>query len=152
MRDITQRPPHRRRGWPSHHLASDAAPRSEQDEAADAGSAEAYAAYAAGADKEANEVLRSSSPARQRILATRWLIWLAWCAAPYPLSMLTTDTPGAQELSIARSAAIPPKDAPYPTLVGTAMTGRSTSPPITLGSAPSMPATATIALASARRS
>src|SRR5438477_13143270 len=111
MRDITQRPPHRRRGWPSH-LASDAAPRSEQDEAADAGSAEAYAAYAAGADREANEVLRSSSAARQRILATRWLIWLAWCAAPYPLSMLTTDTPGAQELSIVSSAARPLSEAP----------------------------------------
>src|SRR5439155_7113323 len=52
-----------------------------------------------------------------RIFATRWLIWLAWCAAPKPLSMLTTDTPGAHELSIARSAAMPPKDAPYPTLV-----------------------------------
>src|SRR5438874_879475 len=62
--------------------------------------------------------------------------------------MLTTDTPGAQELSIARRAAMPPKDAPYPTLVGTAITGRSTRPPITLGSAPSMPATATITLAS----
>src|SRR5207245_5100937 len=29
---------------------------------------------------------------------------------------VTTDTPGAHELSIARSAAMPPKDAPYPTL------------------------------------
>src|SRR5207244_12036261 len=64
------------------------------------------------------------------ILATRWLIWLAWCAAPYPLSMLTTDTPGAHELSIARSAAMPPKDAPYPTLVGPALTGQSTGAPV----------------------
>ena len=33
------------------------------------------------------------------------------------------------------------------TLVGTAITGQSTSPPITLASAPSIPATATIARA-----
>ena len=32
--------------------------------------------------------------------------------APYPLSMLTTVTPGAQELSIASSAASPPNEAP----------------------------------------
>ena len=32
--------------------------------------------------------------------------------APKPLSMLTTVTPGAQEFSIASSAATPPKDAP----------------------------------------
>ena len=37
-----------------------------------------------------------------------------------------------------------------PTLVGTAITGRSTSPPMTLGNAHSIPATATIALASPR--
>src|SRR2546425_526962 len=49
--------------------------------------------------------------------------------------MFTTDTPGAHEFSIASSAATPPKEAPYPTLVGTAITGRSTSPAITLGSA-----------------
>src|SRR5439155_26055983 len=82
-----------------------------------------------------------------RIFATRWLIWLAWCAGPKPLSMLTTDTPGAHELSIARSPAMPPKDAPYPTLVGPAITGRSTSPSITLRRAPSMPATTTLAFA-----
>ena len=39
----------------------------------------------------------------------------------------------AQELSIASRAATPPKLAPYPTLVGTAMTGAVTSPPMTLG-------------------
>src|ERR1041385_3657359 len=66
---------------------------------------------------------------------------LAAAAAPNPLSMLTTVTPDAQEFSMARSAASPPKEAPYPTLVGTAMTGTFTSPPTTLGSAPSMPAT-----------
>ena len=38
-------------------------------------------------------------------------------------------------------AATPPNEAPYPTLVGTAITGTGTSPPTTLGSAPSMPAT-----------
>ncbi len=36
----------------------------------------------------------------------------AKCPAPYPLSMLTTTTPGAHELSIANSAATPPNDAP----------------------------------------
>ena len=36
---------------------------------------------------------------------------------------------------------MPPKLAPYPTLVGTAMTGALTRPPMTLASAPSMPAT-----------
>ena len=42
-------------------------------------------------------------------------------AAPKPLSMLTTVTPLAQLLSIPSKAAIPPKLAPYPTLVGTAI-------------------------------
>ena len=37
--------------------------------------------------------------------------------------MFTTDTPAAQLFSIPSSAARPPKLAPYPTLVGTAMTG-----------------------------
>ena len=32
--------------------------------------------------------------------------------APYPLSMLTTVTPGAQELSMASRAAMPPNEAP----------------------------------------
>ena len=53
----------------------------------------------------------------------------------------------AQLLSIPSSAASPPKLAPYPMLVGTAITGQSTSPPTTLGSAPSIPATTTIASA-----
>lgn len=42
----------------------------------------------------------------------------------------------------------PPKLAPYPTEVGTAMTGTDTRPPMTLPRAPSMPATATTQLAS----
>ena len=54
-------------------------------------------------------------------------------AAPKPLSIFTTETPLAQLLSIPSSAASPPKLAPYPTLVGTAMTGTSTRPPTTLG-------------------
>ena len=40
-----------------------------------------------------------------------------------------------------RSAVIPPKLAPYPILVGTAITGALTIPATTLGSAPSIPAT-----------
>ena len=40
------------------------------------------------------------------------------------------------------SADTPPKDAPYPMLVGTAMTGQSARPPMTLASAPSIPAMA----------
>ena len=57
--------------------------------------------------------------------------------------MFTTATPGAQEFSIARSAASPSKAAPYPTDVGTATTGADTNPATTLGSAPSMPAATT---------
>ena len=73
------------------------------------------------------------------------LIIAARYPAPKPLSMLTTPMPGAQLLSMASSAAIPPKLAPYPTLVGTATIGVSTSPPTTEGSAPSIPATTTSA-------
>src|SRR5579863_8382644 len=58
-----------------------------------------------------------------RCATQRWLINEAMQAAPNPLSIFTTDTLGAQVLSIPRSAATPPKEAPYPTLVGTAMTG-----------------------------
>src|ERR1041384_5568453 len=72
---------------------------------------------------------------------------LAAAAAPNPLSMLTTVTPDAQEFSVARSAASPPNEAPYPTRVGTAMTGTFTSPPTTLGSAPSLPPTPMITVA-----
>src|SRR5262245_22596629 len=74
----------------------------------------------------------------------KWLIRLATFAAPKPLSMFTTDTPDAQLLIMPSSAAMPPKLAPYPTLVGTAMTGTLTSPAMTLGSAPSIPATTMI--------
>ena len=55
--------------------------------------------------------------------------------------MLTTATPAAQELSIASNGAAPPRWAPYPTLVGTPITGAANRPPTTLVSAPSMPAT-----------
>src|SRR4029079_6331935 len=63
--------------------------------------------------------------------------------APYPLSMLTTVTPGAQEFSMPSRAAMPPNEAPYPTDVGTATRGTPVRPPTTEGSAPSMPATTT---------
>ena len=43
--------------------------------------------------------------------------------------MFTTDTPEAQEFSIASSAAMPPNEAPEPTEVGTAITGQSARPP-----------------------
>ena len=45
---------------------------------------------------------------------------------------------------MARSAAMPPKLAPYPTDVGTATTGTETRPPTTLANAPSIPATTMI--------
>src|SRR5437879_1902159 len=57
-----------------------------------------------------------------------------------PLSIFTTLTLDAQELSMVRNAAMPFKWAPYPTDVGTAITGHGTRPPTTLGRAPSMPA------------
>src|SRR5690606_38866524 len=82
-------------------------------------------------------VCAAAAPASLEARATR----AAAMPAPYPLSMLHTKTPGAQLLSIVRSAAMPPKLAPYPTEVGTAITVAATSPPTTEGSAPSIPAT-----------
>ena len=55
--------------------------------------------------------------------------------------MFTTATPPAQEFNIENNAATPPRLAPYPTLVGTAITGLPNRPATTLGSAPSIPAT-----------
>jgi hypothetical protein len=66
--------------------------------------------------------------------------------------MFITPTPAAQEFSIVSNADNPPKLAPYPLLVGTAMTGQCTKPPTTLGKAPSMPATTMMTLASKSRS
>src|ERR1051325_3593963 len=74
----------------------------------------------------------------------RRLIRLATKPAPNPLSIFTTVTFDAHELSIPSSAAKPSNDAPYPILVGTAITGTDTIPPTTDGSAPSIPATTTI--------
>src|SRR6185503_97724 len=74
----------------------------------------------------------------------------AAAAAPRPLSMLTTVNPVAQLLSMPSSAARPLKLAPYPTLVGTAITQLSTRPPTTLGKAPSIPATTITTSASFR--
>src|SRR5262249_24554246 len=82
----------------------------------------------------------------------RWLMSDAMAAAPKPLSIFTTDTPVAQLFSIPSRAARPPKLAPYPTLVGTAITGTPTSPAMTLGKAPSIPPTTIITRAAARRS
>src|SRR6266480_1246367 len=77
-------------------------------------------------------------------------IKLATNPAPKPLSIFTTVTFDAQELSIASSAANPSKDAPYPMLVGTAITGTETIPPTTDGNAPSIPATTTITRADSK--
>src|SRR3984957_19570992 len=60
--------------------------------------------------------------------------------APNPLSIFTTLTFDAQEFNMPSSAVSPLKDAPYPMLVGTAITGTPTRPPTTLGNAPSIPA------------
>ena len=65
----------------------------------------------------------------------------ALSAAPTPLSTFTTTTPGTHAESIPKSAARPPKLAPYPTLVGTAITGDEMRPATADGSAPSIPAT-----------
>src|SRR3989304_3098433 len=73
--------------------------------------------------------------------AARRVMRGAWQGAPTPLSMFTTESPAAQEVSMAKRAVSPPRLAPYPTEVGTAMTGTSTSPATTEGRAPSMPAT-----------
>src|SRR5580704_8479600 len=78
----------------------------------------------------------------------RRLIVLATQPAPNPLSIFTTETLDAQLFNIPSRAVIPPKLAPYPALVGTAITGTPTSPATTLGSAPSIPATQTITRAS----
>jgi hypothetical protein len=55
--------------------------------------------------------------------------------------MFTTATPGAHEASMVSKADSPSKEAPYPTLVGTATIGEEMSPATTDGSAPSIPAT-----------
>jgi len=56
--------------------------------------------------------------------------------------MLTVSTPGAQDARADVKAAFPPSETPYPTELGTAMTGAATRPASTLKSAPSIPATA----------
>ena len=57
------------------------------------------------------------------------------------------DTAGAG-IQHGEQADTPPKDAPYPMLVGTAITGQSARPPMTLARAPSIPAMAIITRAS----
>ena len=61
-------------------------------------------------------------------------------------------TQDGELFSIPSKAARPPKLAPYPVLVGTAMTGLSTRPATTLGNAPSIPATTMTAAHSRSRS
>ena len=61
--------------------------------------------------------------------------------APRPPSTSTTPKPRADADSIPDRAANPPSEDPYPMLVGTATTGRETSPAMTEGKAPSIPAT-----------
>ncbi len=56
--------------------------------------------------------------------------------------MLTAVTPFAHELTAERSEASPPNAAPYPRDVGTAISGRPTSPAITEKREASIPATA----------
>src|SRR5215469_12390288 len=73
-------------------------------------------------------------------------------AAPKPLSILTTAVLGEQEFNIPKSAASPPNEAPYPTDVGTQITGAATRPPTTLGSAPFIPAQTTSTRARERTS
>ncbi len=58
----------------------------------------------------------SACPPDGRLLSVspcqHWLMSEAKYPAPNPLSMFTTATPGAQELSMARRAASPLKEAP----------------------------------------
>ena len=54
----------------------------------------------------------SVSGSKRGFFASIWLIMLARYPAPNPLSMLTTDTPLAQELSMERSAESPSNAAP----------------------------------------
>src|SRR5438132_12568938 len=68
-------------------------------------------------------------------------IFSARQAAPKPLSMFTTATPGLQLASIVFSATTPPWATPVPTDVGTPITGARNRPATTAGNAPSIPAT-----------
>ena len=77
---------------PEQHVAAGAGTRVDPGRAHGCGAAEAAVV------SEADALAR----------ATR----AAWTPAPKPLSTLTTTTPGAQELSMASSAATPPSDMP----------------------------------------
>src|SRR3989338_39840 len=87
-----------------------------------------------------------------KIRYSHLFIRLAKYPAPKPLSIFTTAMPGEQQLSMVKSGAMPLKLAPYPTLVGTAITGFEIRPLTTLASAPSIPAMTMITLASSRSS
>ena len=72
----------------------------------------------AGAEQRAQQHVAGSAgrgvdPDVVPVIALDWRATrAAKTPAPYPLSMLTTVMPGAQELSIASSAATPPSEAP----------------------------------------
>ena len=70
------------------------------------------------------------------------MVW-AINPAPNPLSILTTLTPLAQLLSMARRADNPSNLAPCPIYIESKITGLSTSPPTTEARAPSIPAQTT---------
>ena len=69
-------------------------------------------------------------------------LW-ATCEMGEPFGDRPVEAGLAIAFSIASNAVTPPNAAPYPTLVGTAITGAAISPATTDGSAPSIPATAT---------
>src|SRR5439155_18471558 len=92
---------------------------------------EGDAAHAGGGGGPLVDPSRSEGPPPR---PDRRAISAATYPAPTPSSMSTHTTPGVHELSMPRSAARPPKLAPYPTLVGHAMTGQVDSPPTTLAS------------------
>src|SRR5665811_220243 len=90
--------------------------------------AEQVASRTAGRARSEKMADRRRRLQRMEEVNQRWIIREAAYAAPNPLSILTTVTPAAQLFSIESRAASPPKFAPYPTLVGTAITGIATSP------------------------
>ena len=82
----------------------------EGDAGAEEGAEQHVAAGAGGrVDPDGHPSVPSCGPAGA---PTRRAMRAAATPAPYPLSMLTTVTPGAQELSMPRRAARPPKEAP----------------------------------------
>ena len=103
-------PGHRGRGDPDgarHHRVHGELDRRQVGAGVDQGAEQHVAGDAGGRVDPGMPVCRHASPA-----GAGAAIWAARCPAPYPLSMLTTATPGAQAFSMASSAARPPKAAP----------------------------------------